>query len=86
MQKMKWALIAFVCAACGFSFAGPAENLKRADKNEDGVLQEEEFVAMHSEWAEKKGKEVDVEKYAKMFKNKDKDGNGEVTLEEMAGN
>ena len=53
----------------------PEEAFKKADKNGDGKLSEEEFVGKRS------GEKADKAK--EMFKKKDKDGDGFLSLEEF---
>ena len=54
----------------------PEERFKKADKNGDGKVSEDEFVG------KKTGEEADKAK--EIFKKKDKDGDGFLTLEEYS--
>ncbi|MBI9020982.1 MAG: EF-hand domain-containing protein [Verrucomicrobia bacterium] len=82
---MKKTLISIIClATAGSVLAGPAENFKRADKDKNGFISKEEYLAMRKGYAEKKGGTQDVEKDGKTFARKDADKDGKLTLEEFS--
>jgi Ca2+-binding EF-hand superfamily protein len=59
--------------------AGPVENFKKWDQNEDALLQKAEYMAMRASWGK------DPKQSEEYFESKDKDGNGALTLEELTG-
>ena len=85
MKKQTLILFILIGIIASSAWAGPQKNFDRADKNKDGFLQKEEYLAMRAGWAVKKGNEPTPEKDAKSFKRKDTNGDGKLTLEEFSG-
>jgi len=80
---MKKTILSIVClAAAGNVLAGPTELFAKYDKNKDGVISKDEYLAMRASF--KSGKEPgDVERSKKFFARKDKDKNGSLSVEEF---
>ena len=83
-MKMRIGLSAMFLMGAGILFAGPAENLKQADKNQDGVLQEEEFIAMHVAWNKASHTPYDEKEFAEWFKDKDRNKDGVLSVDELS--
>jgi Ca2+-binding EF-hand superfamily protein len=82
MKKASYIAAALGMSA-GIALGGAAENMKRYDQNKDGKLQKFEFFAMWAGWDTQKGKDLDQAKYEKYFKNKDKDSDGSLSIDEL---
>lgn len=80
-------ILAFVIAFAGVAVADDDKAKKKAkkgvfaaDKNGDGKVTLEEFKA----WGAARSKPIEGEKAAKLFKRRDKDGDGAITKADVA--
>ncbi|MEX0331898.1 MAG: hypothetical protein AB3N64_10785 [Puniceicoccaceae bacterium] len=62
-----------------------AKTFLKWDEDGDQQLNKEEFCKMHTSWMEKSGKEAKQKELDNRFKNKDANGDGQVTFEEHFG-
>lgn len=83
MKKKTTLILLCMLVAAGSGLADSMKNFHWADKNRNGRVTHEEFINLRATWAQLKGKAHDREQSEKIFLNKDRNKDKELTPEEF---
>ncbi|MBI9020179.1 MAG: hypothetical protein JEZ10_02850 [Verrucomicrobia bacterium] len=81
----KWITLSLLIltASMGFADRAPTKNFVWADTNRNGSITIEEFIAVRAVWAEQRGSQRDDAQAERIFLNKDRNKDGELSPEEF---
>jgi len=81
----KWIILSLLAltASAGFAEPAPTKNFVWADTNRNGSITIAEFIAVRAGWAEQRGEPRDDAQAERVFLNKDRNKDGELSPEEF---